>query len=72
MEQMKKPTFMQEYWLWVYEDGDWYISFARYNNTYFHLTNMESGNCFESYEECESHPEVRDCLAKHIAKEPTL
>ena len=69
---MKKPSFMQHYWYWMYVDGDWYISRTLQGNFTFDLVNIESGNCFVNYEDCAAHPEVRDRLSKHIAKEPTL
>lgn len=69
---MKKPKFMDYYWHWSYEDGDWYISRSIHSNFTSDLANLQSGNCFASYKECEAHPEVRDRLARHIAEEPEM
>lgn len=68
--EAKKPKFMQHYWHWTYEDGDWYISRSIHSNFTSDLANMQSGNCFSSYKECEAHQEVRNRLARHIAQEP--
>lgn len=69
---MKKPKFMDHYWHWSYEDGDWYILISVYINFTSDLANLQSGNCFATYKECEAHPEVRDRLARHIAVEPEM
>lgn len=69
---MNWPKLSKKYWLWVHIDGEWYIT-THYNfYDKYDIFNIEIGNCFETYKECEAHPEVRDRLSKHIAKEPTL
>lgn len=69
---MNWPKLSKQYWLWVHIDGEWYITttYNFYDNS--DIFNIEIGNCFKTYKECAAHPEVRDRLSKHIAKEPTL
>mgnify|MGYP001809833259 CR=1 FL=1 len=55
-----KPRIGEDYWYWDTYNGDVEPSCCSFDAEEMDLSRIAFGNCFETAEDCEAHPEIKE------------